>query len=696
MKHSYMPKNQRLKTTVLVCLLAALLACASALEAMDALDNWHWRLPVPQGDNLNAIAFGNGLYVAVGEYAAILTSTNGADWETHGLEINKPLSAVAFGNGLFVAVGASFALGASFILVSSNGVDWTDVSPEGTYYLTSIVFGGGRFMAAGSVLLFSTDGRNWIDGAFPGFWVGSLAWGNGRFVALDNDFYSSTNGLLWETNTAPVSGLSKVAFLNGQFMAVGYDDDYLDTGRERPSFAFSTNGQDWTPGQLLNPGQYNSDDLVAVNAIGFINGHYLAPGLFGGRPASWISANGQFWDLLYATDFTPLPTDILSEDGRLIAVGNSGLVATSTNGQVWTQIIGPAEQINAVVQTSWGITHGNGLFVAVGLNAVQTSPDGLVWTSRTVPPREYPWNDYPWIDVTYGSNRFVAISRGALTMSSLDGRDWSVQTSVQTSGNFQLRAITYGGGKFVAVGNTIIYSADGLTWSQTNVAQAGFAGIAYGNGLFVIAGPDGRILTSTNGVNWTSNTVAGQPYFHTLTFGNGLFVAAAGNTGPYDTQSIHYSADGITWSAGSMPLGYRVERVAFASGVFLGIGDSGMIFTSLDGMNWQQRHSPTSQYLSGIASDGASFVIVGPSGAILQSDDLRPRLRLERCCFDDIAHYQLLLTGLSNCLYQVDFSNNLLDWTPRWTNLILGSEVQVFETSGTAAERFYRAKSVPK
>src|SRR5438477_4914828 len=259
----------------LLSLLAGLLGCVGALRATDALDTWHWRLPGPPGNEFNAIAFGNRLYVAVRDYAAILPSTNSTGWESHGLETSKRLDAVAFGNGQFVAIGRTFPeLPGGVILVSSNGLDWTDESPAGTQVLTSIAFGGGQFIAAGSkwsvaggVLFISTNGANWIDqsAAVPDS-IDSLTWGNGRFVALGgDDFYSSTNGLVWQTTVAPVRGLAKVAFLHGQFVAVGYDDDYLDTGIALPTFSFSTNGQDWTAGRLLDPSLYNPYDPVEVN-----------------------------------------------------------------------------------------------------------------------------------------------------------------------------------------------------------------------------------------------------------------------------------------------------------------------------------------------------------------------------------------------------------------------------------------------
>ena len=40
----------------------------------DPLANWHWRNPLPHVDHLNAVTFGNNMFVAVGDYGLILTS----------------------------------------------------------------------------------------------------------------------------------------------------------------------------------------------------------------------------------------------------------------------------------------------------------------------------------------------------------------------------------------------------------------------------------------------------------------------------------------------------------------------------------------------------------------------------------------------------------------------------------------------
>jgi hypothetical protein len=44
------------------------------------LENWHWRSPLPQGNSLNEVTYGNGLFVVVGDFGTILTSPDGVTW----------------------------------------------------------------------------------------------------------------------------------------------------------------------------------------------------------------------------------------------------------------------------------------------------------------------------------------------------------------------------------------------------------------------------------------------------------------------------------------------------------------------------------------------------------------------------------------------------------------------------------------
>jgi len=59
---------------VSVCLSVAAL---SAVAQSGPLDTWTWLHPVPQGNNLSAVVYGNGQFVAVGNQGALVTSQTG-------------------------------------------------------------------------------------------------------------------------------------------------------------------------------------------------------------------------------------------------------------------------------------------------------------------------------------------------------------------------------------------------------------------------------------------------------------------------------------------------------------------------------------------------------------------------------------------------------------------------------------------
>jgi hypothetical protein len=63
-----------------------------------------WTLP-NLGDSLEGVAYGNGLFVAVGDGGTILTSRDGVSWTRRTSGTSNQLEGVAYGNGTFVAVG---------------------------------------------------------------------------------------------------------------------------------------------------------------------------------------------------------------------------------------------------------------------------------------------------------------------------------------------------------------------------------------------------------------------------------------------------------------------------------------------------------------------------------------------------------------------------------------------------------------
>jgi len=123
---------------------------------------------------LNGVACGtvNGYvtFVAVGDNGNIYYSQDGGGkwtFATSSSGISMNLEDVAFGNGLFVAVGNN-GDGSQVLLTSSDGDKWNDRTPvDQGRMLTSIDYMNGRFIAgaydqSGEYVYESADGLSWM------------------------------------------------------------------------------------------------------------------------------------------------------------------------------------------------------------------------------------------------------------------------------------------------------------------------------------------------------------------------------------------------------------------------------------------------------------------------------------------------------------------------------------------------------
>ncbi|MDH5768012.1 MAG: hypothetical protein OEZ31_03530 [Nitrospirota bacterium] len=245
-------KTESLKNFVLTfSLFLFLQSVFFSLSYADPLDNWHFTDTKMYGYP-NAVTYGKGLFVAVGNYGSVpilLTSPDGVNWtkrDTSNFSNARTLLGIAYGNGTFVAVGRN-AEGTNnlppLILTSPDGVNWTVRNPgsvEGMLY--GIAYGKGTYIAVGAsspswgspIIHTSPDGVNWTAmklGNVMGDLL-SIAYGNGVFIAVglkDPSFSNSSqylltspDGVKWtEINTGISGFLSDIAFGNGNFVAVG-------------------------------------------------------------------------------------------------------------------------------------------------------------------------------------------------------------------------------------------------------------------------------------------------------------------------------------------------------------------------------------------------------------------------------------------------------------------------------------------
>ncbi len=179
-----------------------------------------------------AIAYGDGRFVAVGNvidasqqgtHSGAAVSTNAVTWTLGNPAITtSALNGLAFGNGIFVAVGD-----AGSIFSSPDGLVWTRRDSGTTAYLSGVAHGDGQFVAvacAGSpTVLTSPDGFAWHPQNISTSFLG-IAYGSAQYVAvgLRGSICSSSNGISWTPhNSGTNADLYGIAFGGGRFVAVG-------------------------------------------------------------------------------------------------------------------------------------------------------------------------------------------------------------------------------------------------------------------------------------------------------------------------------------------------------------------------------------------------------------------------------------------------------------------------------------------
>lgn len=429
-----------------------------------------------------------------------------------------------------------------------------------------------------------------------------------------------------------------------------------------------------------------------------------------------------FGPLLYSLDglgWTSVPldtrtylSDIAEGGGMLMGVGEGfrgtsafsyGVVYTATNGTEWTR------RDRGTRGLLDDIIFGGGKFVAVGglldtRTTVAVSVDGKEWTDSSLDTTN------KLRRVAYGNGTYVIITRNngrnppAPIYTSGDAITWMRHDDTANIKTF-LNGITYGAGKFVAVGfsNTVAHSTDGRIWESDPLHDRdGLWSVAYGNGVFVAVGDKDfgstqpyadNIMTSADGVNWVHRT-SGKSIqrMRTISFGNGRFVAVG------DATSIT-SIDGVTWETHSFPYQVFAEKMTFADGRFMmatryssSSGESFHdVFSSPDGVSWTRHTTGSSLYLWSLAYGANTLVVAADLGTILQSDPFPLTGSMVSLVINYLENRTIELSLSSSDLTEAqifsttDISSN--HWEPLGTIGRGGKLIDV----GTAAFRFYEA-----
>lgn len=364
--------------------------------------------------------------------------------------------------------------------------------------------------------------------------------------------------------------------------------------------------------------------------------------------------------------------DVVYENGIFLAVGDDGVVYTSSNGSSWSK---KSSGFSLGSDDIFGVTYGNGYFVAAmrdgrilriaasdvgsknwsvvyNLNdtedmvdaafgtvngvdtfvvlgqegtALSSTNNGSTWTKKKM-------NGYKFRTVEYGAGRFVAGEGGinasiqtARVFSSSNGQSWSEVERIAMN----IRNIVFSGTQWLAVGYHVYLCQDtdpaakGWTRSlrqvipdgETNPKDQFYRGWASdAMSLYVVSGEHGLLYTSSDGINWGKRTSNTQRFLLGIAYGNGV-VAAIGNGGPRENDSTppqlystHYSECGGGTGPGSI-------TITTPNG-----GEEWEVGSSHD-INWYSSGSVGNVSLHYSVDNGASWILFD---GVAKNDGNRP------------------------------------------------------------------------
>lgn len=284
----------------------------------------------------------------------------------------------------------------------------------------------------------------------------------------------------------------------------------------------SSQDSSWAYNMIQNNNNYTQVEFQQRNGYSFnsiLNSDMANTNLRFRQYSTSLHSSGKQW------------VGIACNNNKFIAISQDGYVSISNDCTNWSEpvsIVDRENPSNGSLFSDWKtIAYGNNKFVATnGWGYVAVSTDGITWTTYNSPSTLK--------CITFGNNMFLTIDERGYIYVSDNGINWRqygrLNPVVQ---NQTWDYVAYGNGVFVAIGDGFVSvgtpSSNAITWSTPDEILPDYhrywGPIVYGLNRFIaIDGGGTYIATSTDGINWDSDTVSSRGGDLTGTFGNGAII----------------------------------------------------------------------------------------------------------------------------------------------------------------------------
>jgi photosystem II stability/assembly factor-like uncharacterized protein len=538
-----------------VSLLVATLALpASASAAVSAGGTgWVWANPLPQGGDLDAIAFSGARGIAAGAGGLILrTEDAGASWSAVASGTEADLAEVAIPDSNTVYVGGGCVLRRS-----------TD--------------GGATFTRVRFAVRESRCSSRLAQLAFPTPSLGYLVLTDGKVLRTINGGRSfARRASLNVGSSVPQGGAADAVFTSD-------NTGLISTGLNFPTFLRTEDGgQTWTP---ITPADGNGTPILArVRGVKFVT-PLLGYAVSNGGPAQMAKTEdgGLTWTPLPLTGATGIPRAIDCADANVCAIlaaqvpdgAGDRVIWTSDGGATGTTIT-PASSLDALAFSSATRV------VGVGDGGATLASDDAAHTFARIGgvlPGEF-----TGLRRAGANTVFAFATDGILARSTDRGLSWTAIGTAPLGGLVDLSFVSDTVGYILASGGALERTDDsGASWSVVGGQPTGARGLlATGVDTLLVAGSNGVQRSVDGGATFAASAGPRRPVRAFDHAGKALVA--------YGARNLLVSTDGgARWRALGRPGGDSIVSADFLSAKvgFVVRDDGEALSTTNGGRSWR-------------------------------------------------------------------------------------------------------------
>ncbi len=536
--------------------------------------------------NIRAIGYDGYRFIGVGQGGGynMSFSEDGITWSNSTTAPFSNCYNIKYNGQQWLLLGEGTTT--SGILYSSDGVTWNS-TVNSMKIAKDAIYDGKKWVAVGNpstvqltkTIQYSYDGITWNDITSGGFYTegrgidynGSIyvATGKGTGLGIEESIQRSLDGINWSYTEGclfdKTKGGNKVKFHYPYWVVVGYTD--ISGAGVMGSILHSINGTEWS----YNPGTggfdlYGSDivwngsywvatgkDTSKLNCIQYasnvgINSEVLPPLAF--YPATSIQGSGNTAFSILQTN--PITPNLNTKEFHITTqnIDNNNL---STNelfvNDYFTYI--NKSLLSKKIPSSGSFTDGT-----VGISAGSTINVGIIDCN-------YAFSSYRTVRIStiltddlevenYGLGHLYPLDYTSIARIS---SFYPVRLDVSNTIQVNHPSTPY---SFIAVGDSILKSSDGFTWSSINSSfsppaiTSNFTFITNNDSLMLMGGLYTGLYYTSNTSNWYKVASLSNARINTIAW-NGSYWLAGGSfsnifPNPYDNAFLAKSFDGITWS----------------------------------------------------------------------------------------------------------------------------------------------------